>query len=64
MVKILKVMTLNLLMFMLLWLMILVFYLCVGMLIFYGVKEFKSIESSFVYLVSSALGNWDAEIWK
>ena len=39
-IKIIQIMTIDLIQFLGLWVMILIFYTCVGMLIFYEVKNF------------------------
>ena len=43
--------------------MFLVFFLCVGMLIFYNTAQFKSIEKALIYLISAALGQSDSSIF-
>jgi hypothetical protein len=63
-ITILKIMTANLLEFILLWSFLIVFYMCVGMLLFYEVPAFKLRIDAFQYLLYSALGNWDLTIFE
>lgn len=63
MIKILTVMAVNLVMFLLLWAMILVLFMCVGMLIFSELKYFKTIYSTLSFLVYSAIGSWDLTVF-
>lgn len=57
-------MTESLLQFLILWSLILLFFTCVGMLLFYEVGFFKEITGAFEYLIYSALGSWDIGIFQ
>jgi hypothetical protein len=57
-------MTESLLQFLILWSLILLFFTCVGMLLFYEVDFFKEITGAFEYLIYSALGSWDIGIFQ
>ena len=61
MLKILTVMTVNLFMFLILWGMILVLFMCVGMLIFSELKTFSTIPNTMSFLIFSSLGEWDLD---
>jgi hypothetical protein len=63
MIKILTVMALNLMMFLALWAMILILFMCVGMLLFSELKYFKTIDSTLSFLVYAAIGAWDLTVF-
>jgi hypothetical protein len=49
-IKMIEVMIKDMLTFMILWCLILVFFLCVGILIFVDTPEFLTFQSSLVFL--------------
>lgn len=58
-IKMILVMIKEVLSFMALWSVILIFFLCIGMLVFVDINEFKTVKSALVYLGMAALGNFD-----
>lgn len=63
-IKMVLVMIKEVLSFMVLWSVILVFFLCIGMLIFIDIPEFKTVLDALVYLGKAALGNFDTTTFK
>ena len=63
MIKIIVKMTKDIMIFMVLWTINLVFFICVGMLLFAEIETFRSFWDTFIKLFDSALGNFDFELW-
>ena len=64
MLKMIIVMTKDLATFIVLWSAILIFFLCVGQLVFVDVETFQSIETTLDFLINAALGNFDVELFE
>ncbi len=63
-IKIIMVMVKDMITFLVIWIFVLVFFLCVGMLVFVDVEEFKTPSSAFIYLAQAALGSYDTTIFQ
>jgi len=54
----------DMLTFLVIWIFVLIFFLCVGMLIFIDTTEFKTFKSAFLYLAQAAIGSYDTTIFE
>ena len=63
MFKILQQMMVDLAKFLCIWAIILVMFVCVGMLAFGQLDNFKNMMDILIYFVESALGDWDMEVY-
>jgi hypothetical protein len=50
-------------MFTIVWLFIIILFVCVGQLVFYELADFKNLTTSFTYLIQGALGAWDINVF-
>jgi len=57
-------MTVDMLTFMVLWSIILVFFMCIGMLIFIDLETFQSLKSTLIFLFQAALGSFDVTLFE
>ena len=49
--------------FIVIWIIVVFMFTCVGMMAFTDVQELSTIESSGIYWINCALGNWELEIF-
>jgi tryptophan-rich sensory protein len=49
--------------FTIVWLFIIILFVCTGQLVFYELVSFSNLTTSFTYLIESALGSWDLNIF-
>ena len=62
-IKILLIMMKELAVFMTLWIVFVLFFMSIGVLIFYELPEFKNNRSALTYMINAALGNFDTSIF-
>jgi hypothetical protein len=58
-IKIIIVMTLNLMKFLVIWALVILLFGCVATIVFIPYNAFQTIGSTFYFLICAALGNWD-----
>ena len=56
-------MTKDLLKFMVIWILVLITFTCVGTLIFGSLKAFQDLFGVFILFFEAALGNWSISIY-
>jgi hypothetical protein len=61
--KMIITMSKQMLVFTIVWLFIIVLFVCVGQLVFYELADFKSLTTTFTYLIQAALGGWDINVF-
>jgi len=59
MIKIMIVMTQELMKFVFIWALVILIFGCIGVILFIPYDTFKTTGSAFYYLICGALGNWD-----
>jgi hypothetical protein len=59
MIKIMIVMTQQLLKFVFIWALVILLFGCIGIILLLPYEAFQSTSSAFYYLICGALGNWD-----
>ena len=62
-IKMITVMFLDMLNFFLLWGIIMIFFLCIGMLLFIDTNEFKTFQNALVFLAEAAIGGFDTSVF-
>jgi hypothetical protein len=63
MFKILQQMMVDLAKFLCIWAIILIMFVCVGMLAFGQLEDFKNMTDILIYFVEAALGEWDMDVF-
>jgi len=61
--KVIVTMIKQLVIFLVIWGLIILLYVCVGQLIFYTLIDFGDMRLAATYLIQSALGSWDLSIF-
>ena len=63
-IKIIEVMTFRLLKFVVIWWLVILCFVCVGVLLFSHTFKFNSITNAVYFMLCSSIGNWDATIFE
>jgi hypothetical protein len=63
-IKIIQVMTLRLLKFVVIWWLVILCFVCVGLLLFPHTTKFNSPTNAIYYMLCASIGNWDASIFE
>lgn len=61
--KMIITMSKQMMVFTIVWLFIIILFVCTGQLVFYELEDFKNLTTSFTYLIQAALGGWDISIF-
>ena len=62
-IKMITVMTKDMVTFLLLWAVFILFFVCAGITIFYDLPEFATISEAIIYLCNAAVANFDTSIF-
>ena len=57
-------MTLRLLKFVVIWWLVILCFVCVGVLLFSHTLKFNNISNAVYFMLCSSIGNWDASIFE
>jgi hypothetical protein len=63
-IKIIQVMTLRLLKFVVIWWLLILCFVCVGVLLFPHTQKFNNVTNATYFLLCCSIGNWDAAVFE
>ena len=63
-IKIIQVMTVTLLKFMVIWWLVIVCFVCTGMLLFPFTNAFSNLQNAVYFMLNASIGNWDTSIFE